>query len=178
LAEGNAIGNEAHLTIAVPDAARVFVNNKATSSTGPLRQYVSRGLEAGRSYKFAIRAEMERDGQLVTEEKTVVLTAGTREEVAFALLSPDQPVETALTLNLPADAEVTLAGNVTKAEGETRTFKTMQLKPGQVWEDYEIVVRYQEDGQPVTKHEKIRLIAGDKLELTIGTNSKDRLASK
>jgi len=177
-ASGSAIGNEAHLTIAVPDAARVFVNDKPTTSTGPLRQYISRGLDAGRSYKFEIRAEMERDGQVVTESRTLVLTAGSREEVAFALLSPDKPVETALTLNVPADAEITLAGNNTKAEGETRTFKTMQLKPGQVWDDYEIIVKYRAGDELVTKREKIRLIAGDNIELSIGFNTKDRIASK
>jgi uncharacterized protein (TIGR03000 family) len=178
LAQGQSIGNEAHLTIAVPDAARVFVNDKQTSSTGPLRQYVSRGLEAGRSYRFHIRAEMERDGEMVSEEREIVLSSGQTEEVAFALLSPDKPVETALTLHVPADAEITLAGSVTKAEGETRTFRTMQLKPGQVWDDYTVVVRYRDGEKVVTKQEKLRLIAGDRLELTIGTNSEDRIASR
>ena len=39
--------------------AKVFVNGKATTSTGRVREYVSRGLKAGSQYKFEIRAELD-----------------------------------------------------------------------------------------------------------------------
>ena len=46
-----------------------------------------------------------------------------------------------MTLNVPEGAEVTLAGNSTKATGEVRTFRTSQLAAGQIWDDYEIEVK-------------------------------------
>jgi len=71
------------ITIWVPYEAKVTVNGNPTKSTGSRRQFVSFGLKPGYSYKYEIRAELVRDGQTVSESKTVVLTAGQREGVAF-----------------------------------------------------------------------------------------------
>jgi uncharacterized protein (TIGR03000 family) len=165
-----------YLTVAVPDDARVFVNGNATTSTGVVRQFVSRGLKSGKSYRFQLRAEMDAvDGQVLTEEKELVVTAGEQKQVQFAFAGSDSPIETAVTINVPQGAKVSLAGNPTKATGETRTFRTSQLKPGQVWDDYEIEVKVGEQ----VKRQSIRLIAGDKLELTFNFDeSSDRLASR
>lgn len=72
------------LTIYVPADAKVTVNGHVTKSTGTKRQYVSYGLQPGMSYKYEIKAEVVRDGQIVDEVRTVVLTAGSRNTVAFS----------------------------------------------------------------------------------------------
>src|SRR5690606_38224376 len=88
--------------------------------------------------------------------------SGQREQLEFAFADSTSPIETAVILNLPEDAQVVLAGKTTKATGAQRTFRTAHLLPGQVWDDYEIEVRL---GDKV-KHQSVRLIAGDKLELS------------
>ncbi len=71
------------LTVWVPAAARVTINGLETKTSGSRRQYVSHGLKSGLTYKYVVRAEIVRDGKLVAETKTVQLTAGGREGLAF-----------------------------------------------------------------------------------------------
>lgn len=151
------------LTVTVPSEAKVFVNGRETTSKGSVRQFVSRGLKEDKTYKFEIEAHLEAaDGQDMIESKTVVVQAGQTESLDFAFAEYDKPIETALTLNVPEGAEVMLGGNDTKAIGATRTYRTKQLKPGQVWDDYEVTVRV---GDQV-KQQSVRLIAGDQLQLS------------
>ncbi len=77
------------------------------------------------------------------------------------MTNSNEPVETALTVNVPEGAKVILAGNETKSAGSTRTYRTKTLKSGETWDDYRIVVQH--EGK--TKEQTIRLIGGDKLEL-------------
>lgn len=161
----NSVTNDdaVYLTLAVPSNAKVFVNDNETSSTGTVRKFVSRGLEAGKQYRFEVRAEIvDASGKLLTEEKSVVVSSGAQEQIQFAFAEQDSPIETAITLNLPEGAKVTLAGSETKAAGETRIFRTGRLKAGEIWDDYEIEVEH--EGQ--VKRQSIRLVGGDKLQLT------------
>lgn len=170
-------GDAVYLTVTVPSDAKIFVNDKPTTSTGKVRQFVSHGLEEGKSYKFVVRAELESAaGEVMVEEKELKVTAGIREDIRFAFDAYDAPVETALTLNVPEGAEVTLAGNSTKAQGESRVYRTSRLKPGQIWDDYEVEVRV---GDQV-KRRSVRLIGGDRLQLTFAFDDSDtdKLASR
>lgn len=167
-----------YLLVSVPSEASVFVNGKATTSTGDQRQFVSRGLAPGKSYKFDVRAELvAEDGQLISDEQTVVIRAGGQEHLQFALNeAPASDVETSLTVNVPEGAKVTLAGNTTRATGPQRTFHSRILKAGEVWEDYAIEVEY--EGQ--VKSQSISLNAGDHLELSFQFDEQpvDQIASK
>lgn len=165
------------LNVTVPESAKVYVNDRLTTSTGEVRQFVSRGLEAGKSYRFEIRAELNDNGKVVTDTQSVVVTAGAQENVRFVMKTAPktEKVDTAVVLNVPEDAEVTLAGNQTQVKGTTRVFKTSQLKSGDVWDDYVIQVKV---GDQV-KTQSIRLIAGDKLELSFDFDKDaNRLAAK
>jgi uncharacterized protein (TIGR03000 family) len=166
------------LNVSVPASAKVYVNDRLTTSTGEVRQFVSRGLEAGKSYRFEVRAEMDDNGKTVTDTQTVVVTAGSQENVRFAMKAAPKAntkVDTAVVLNVPENAEVTLAGNQTQVKGTNRVFKTSQLKAGDVWDDYVIQVKVGEQ----VKTQSIRLIAGDKLELSFNfDNEANRLAAK
>jgi uncharacterized protein (TIGR03000 family) len=164
-----------HLYVQVPDSAKVFINGKATTSTGATRHYVSRGVEAGSSYRFEIRAEVGEGEQKLVEERSVVIAGGRRETVQIAFREAPRQLETKVTLRVPADAKVTLAGNSTESHGELRTFTTANLKEGMVWDDYTVEVTHQ--GQ--TKKQQLRLVAGDQLELAFQFEDSDsRLAAK
>ena len=166
------------LNVSVPEDAIVYVNDRKTTSTGETRQFVSRGLETGKSYRFEVRAELNDNGKIVSDTQTIVVTAGSQENVRFALKAApkaDAAVDTAVVLNVPENAEVTLAGNKTQVKGSTRVYKTSQLKSGEVWDDYVVQVKV---GDQV-KTQSIRLIAGDKLELSFDFDGdKARLASR
>jgi uncharacterized protein (TIGR03000 family) len=170
----NVAGDEVYLTVSVPSEAKVFVNGKQTKSIGAVRQFVSRGLEAGKKYRFEIRAEIpSTDGETMVEERELMVSAGDAENLAFAFADYDKPIETALTLNVPEGAKVTLAGNETRAVGDQRTYRTSQLKPGQIWDDYEVEVSLGDE----VKRQSIRLIAGDRLQLSFNFDEADELAA-
>ena len=153
--------SEATLTVNVPSDARVFVNGVKTNSVGSERSYVSRGLQGGLNYTYEVRAEIERDGKLVEETKMVSLTAGRTARVAFALQASEVAPSTTLTLNVPADAKVFLAGSATISSGEVREFTTTKLATGQSWDNYTIRVTFEQDGQTIEREKTITLTAGD-----------------
>lgn len=156
------------LTVSVPANAKVFVNDDLTTSTGTVRKFVSHGLQSGKQYRFVVRAELATsDGQQLTEEKTVVVSAGGQQNMQFAFADSHTPIETAITLNLPAEAKVRLAGNETKATGDTRVFRTSRLAVGELWDDYQIEVEYQGE----VKQQTVRLVGGDNLQLTFDFDS-------
>jgi uncharacterized protein (TIGR03000 family) len=78
-----ATNNSAVLTVSVPADAKIFVNDRATTSTGANRSYVSRNLQPGASYTYRVRAVFTRDGQPVSEERIVKLAAGQNQSLAF-----------------------------------------------------------------------------------------------
>ena len=160
------------------------MNDKLTSSTGSARRFVSRDLEPGYKFEYEVRAEMEVDGRMVQEVKTVKLTSGQSTNLEFSLNPENQPetdiaskpVETKVTLRVPAQATVTLAGNEMQTLGETRVFSTAALAKGETWENYDIVVTMLRDGKPVTKRKVIDLIGGDQREIVFDFNA-DEVAS-
>ncbi|MEQ1826123.1 MAG: TIGR03000 domain-containing protein [Pirellula sp.] len=154
--------NEVHLTVKLPEAAKVYVNGNLTTTKGDVRHFVSRELKENEAYRFEVKAVLPKeDGSEITQNKTVVINSGYGEELTFDLKNTDDPVETVLTLSVPEDAKVILAQNSTKSSGESRVYRTKQLREGEAWDDYKIEVTY----KGITKEKTIRLIGGDKLEL-------------
>jgi uncharacterized protein (TIGR03000 family) len=157
-----------YLLVSVPADAQVYVNGRATTSTGADRQYVSRGLENGQRYSYEVRAEVVRDGKTVTETKVAQLTAGSQASLTFSLSSPAstassaKPPRTALKVNVPSDAKVYLSGKETSSTGPVREFSTTTLAEGASWDNY--TIRVVSNGQ--TKEQTISLKSGENRELT------------
>ena len=148
----------------MPENAKVYVNGVRTSSTGSERSYVSRGLQQGFNYTYEVRAEIERDGETVEETKTVSMRAGSANRLAFDLPSVPQ---TSLTLNVPAEAKVFLAGSETKSSGPVREFTTTKLATGESWDNYTILVTLNgPDAEPRSQEKTIVLKSGDTQELS------------
>jgi uncharacterized protein (TIGR03000 family) len=76
-------------------------------------------------------------------------------------------VKTRLTLRVPAEAKVTLAGVETKQTGEVRSFSTNRLTAGQVWDDYTVVVEVERNGQVLREERTIKLTGGTPQELAV-----------
>jgi uncharacterized protein (TIGR03000 family) len=166
------------LSVKVPAGATIFVNGTKTSATGTMRQYLSRGLAAGKRYEFTVRMTVDRDGQSSEQTKVVSLAAGGRASLSFADASAPK---TSLTLHVPADAKVWLAGNETSSAGATRQFQTTTLAAGQTWRNYEVRVTTVVDGREQVASKVIDLAAGQEIELSIDpaqrTASADATAS-
>jgi uncharacterized protein (TIGR03000 family) len=164
------------LAVNVPEDAKIYVNGQPTSSTGGARQYVSRDLQVGYNYNYEVRAEVVRDGRTVEQVKTVNLRAGDTARVAFDFPTDATP-ETSLTVHVPADAKVYLAGNPTKASGEKRVFRTTGLSDGKAWNDYVVRVEIERGGRTLSKEETISLKAGQSQELSFDFEA-DKVAAR
>ena len=183
----------AMLVVELPESARVLVNGATTSATGRLRRYVSRGLESGLDYDFTVQMIGADD---VETTRIVSVRAGEVSSVSFFEEAADEAVAdlsfpseltTSLTLHVPAEAKVWLAGNATASSGETRVFATTSLREGDAWSRYEVKVVAVVDGVEVEASRLIDLDAGHSLELEMspagdslvvkGTAAADRTAS-
>jgi uncharacterized protein (TIGR03000 family) len=76
--------NSALLTVYVPYRAKVTLNGLETRSKGSRRRYVACGLKPGLNYKYVIEARLVREGQIIEDSKTVVVSAGIDGAAAFA----------------------------------------------------------------------------------------------
>jgi uncharacterized protein (TIGR03000 family) len=150
------------LVVEVPADATVYVNGAKTTSQGAVRRYLSRGLAAGQKYEFVVRMATEAGKE---STKVVSLTAGQRSNVSFS--TAVEAPKTSVTLRVPADAKVWLAGNATASTGDVRTFETSSLPAGKTWKGYEIRVAAVVDGQERTVSKVIDLAAGDVVDLTL-----------
>jgi uncharacterized protein (TIGR03000 family) len=156
------------LTVSVPDDATVFVNGKQTTTPGSERQFISRNLVPGYRYSYRIRAEVIRDGEPVTETKIVEVQSGETARVDFAMgtaVAKKKPA-TKLTVHVPENAKLFLAGRETRSTGSSRTFSTGMLDGEHAWENYTVRAVANLDGRTVTKEKTITLHAGQHQEVT------------
>lgn len=163
------------ITVNVPSDAQVFVNGRATKSTGEVRRFLSKGLLPGQRYTYQVKAEMTRDGRTVSHTKTVHLTGGRQAELAFD--AQTVVPTTVVTVNVPEDAMVTLSGQETKSTGPVRVFATQQLEDGQTWSGYTVKVTVERDGETLTREKTIDLAAGDTPTLDFEFDETVKLAS-
>jgi uncharacterized protein (TIGR03000 family) len=72
-----------HLTVTVPPGAQVWFDDAPTTSTGPVREFVSPRLTEGRQYTYRVRARWQENGKEVTQTQQVGVTAGSHVNVRF-----------------------------------------------------------------------------------------------
>jgi uncharacterized protein (TIGR03000 family) len=80
-------------------------------------------------------------------------------------------VKTSLTIHVPAEAKISLAGVETKQSGDVRQFATTRLAAGQTWDGYKVVVEMEKNGQTMHEERTIKLIGGEAQELSINFDS-------
>jgi len=97
--------------------------------------------------------------------------ASSRVTSSTVVASSAPAVKTSLTLHVPADAKVTLAGVDTKQSGEARQFATTRLAAGQKWEGYKVVVEVNKNGQTQREERMVNLVGGESQELSINFDS-------
>jgi uncharacterized protein (TIGR03000 family) len=72
------------LTLRVPAGAKVSLAGVQTKQTGEVRQFTTTKLANGQAWEnYQIVVEMDRDGKLVREERTITLTGGQPQELSL-----------------------------------------------------------------------------------------------
>jgi uncharacterized protein (TIGR03000 family) len=86
------------LTVRVPEAAELWIEDAKTQQTGPVRLFVSPPLAAGQQYRFTIRARWPEGTQVAEQVQQVLVSAGQAFDVTFPsttareTLPPPRPV--------------------------------------------------------------------------------------
>jgi uncharacterized protein (TIGR03000 family) len=75
--------SRAHVTITVPDNAKVWFDGPTMTTTGRVRQFVTGPLTPGRQYTFWARALWIENGREVNQLQAVEVTAGGQYHVRF-----------------------------------------------------------------------------------------------
>jgi uncharacterized protein (TIGR03000 family) len=129
-------------------------------------------LVPGNDYTYEVRVEVTRGGRTFSNTRTVNLQANGTTELAFRMdqdftpVASQTPAETSLTVRVPEAARVTLEGRSTEATGDVRTFMTRELRDGQRWEGYRVVVEVEQAGRVQTSVKTIDLVGGKSHELS------------
>jgi uncharacterized protein (TIGR03000 family) len=79
---------QALLIVNLPAQARLMVDDQPTSSGSTLRRLQTPPLAQGSTYSYVLRAEMERNGQTISETKQVTVRAGGQTRVTFNFAAP------------------------------------------------------------------------------------------
>jgi uncharacterized protein (TIGR03000 family) len=167
----------ATLTLNVPADAVVYVNDQRMKTQGTERKFVAKNLSYNRKNTYEIRVVTEEEGQEVAQTKVIDLVPEEPALLAFDFNREIAPV-TSITLRVPANAKVRLAGVDTASGGDLRYFYTSALAVGQVWDNYEIEVQWEEGGEPVVKRETVQLKAGQPLSLDFAAESPVYVATR
>jgi uncharacterized protein (TIGR03000 family) len=147
------------LTINLPEDALVYVNDRATRSTGSQRSFVARRLDNGKPYRFEVRAVLfGAEGEKVLNQ-VVSLQSGQKRDLTFDF-DKNVPVTTTVAVDVPADAKITLAGVETNEPGTTRVFSTDTLESGKSWKNYTVVATIVRDGKTLTSEKTLDVEAG------------------
>lgn len=153
-----AAADAAVLSIALPVDARVYINGRLTKTEGSVRNYVARKLDEGTEQGYQVKAILMRNGKQLVRTETVQMKRGVTRTLEFDF---DKPVTTLLSLKVPANAKVRLCGAETSATGERRFFETSKLQDGESWDNYEIEVTVDREGEEVVARKTLSLHAGD-----------------
>ncbi len=157
---------KAILTVQVPAATKIFINDQLTTTKGESRSYVSKQLEKGKSYRYNVKAVFNRNGKEVVKTQTVSLKAGSREAMNFEF----QPLKTTLAVHVPEDAKVILSGHTTTSKGAVRQFSTDNLEEGQGWNGYKVVAKIVRDGKTITREKTVDIPAGKSVTVNFDFN--------
>lgn len=169
---------EAVITLMVPEDSKVFVNGKPTKATGGVRNFVARRLVPGKSYPFEVKVVWNQDGREQTRTEYLTAVAGDRRELAVDF-TKEPEVMTTLSVRVPTDAKVILAGTPSQQTGDVRVFSTSALKSGESWDNYKIVVEVERNGQVVTEEKTLKVVAGETYQINFDLNgSTTRVAAR
>src|SRR5579885_1561738 len=82
----------------LPAAARLYIDGNPTQQTGSTRTFVTPPLDPSRDYTYELRADVDRDGELLTRTEPVHVRAGENSRVDFGTLGDDAENSSAVDL--------------------------------------------------------------------------------
>jgi uncharacterized protein (TIGR03000 family) len=161
---------EAKVVVDVPSDAVLYIDGQRSKMTSTKRTFVSPVLQPDERYFYDIKAEAVRDGQVRTESRRVVVTAGAVSHVDFTDLGPAVVAETVkaaaaqVTVRLPGDARLFIDGQKCPLTSAVRKFETPKLEPGRKYY-YTLKAEIERDGETLVESQRVFVEAGKKISV-------------
>jgi uncharacterized protein (TIGR03000 family) len=83
----------ARLIVEVPADAKLFIDGHPMKTTAAVRAFNTPELEPGQLYYYEVKAEVMRDGKLVSQTKRVILKAGEVVRAGFSDMNAEPVVK-------------------------------------------------------------------------------------
>jgi uncharacterized protein (TIGR03000 family) len=83
-------GRQVLLDVRVPPNAEVLIDGTKTTTTGPVRQFISPPIEPGREYKYKVEAKWMDNGNERTQTRELVVRPGERKMVDLTKMSAEK----------------------------------------------------------------------------------------
>jgi uncharacterized protein (TIGR03000 family) len=162
-----ASSRQATVVVQLPEDARLYVDGQLANLTSTTRSFLTPELEPGRQYYYTIKAEADRGGRPLAQEKRIVVEAGKVARVQLNDLgaTPTVAVDRSsaeVIVKLPSDARLFVDGQLCPLASDTRTFQTPPLEAGKqyFWTLKAEVVR---DGRTHAESRRLDLMAGTRV---------------
>ena len=78
----------ASVTVRLPADATLYIDSTACPLTSGTRTFTTPALEAGRTYFYTLRANVTRNGQILSQSQKVLVQAGQQVTVGFTSFTP------------------------------------------------------------------------------------------
>ena len=147
----------ARVTITAPADARLTVDGQPLAVQGSVQTFETPRLEPGQTYSYLFRAEATRDGKPVVRERKVMVRAGEDVRVDFADAAARAPAR--VTIILPADARLIVAGMTYPEGAGRRTFDTPDLEAGRTY-SYTMRAEVTREGRLLKEERRVHVEAG------------------
>lgn len=94
--------NRATILVHLPESATLKVNGQSTASTSATRRFYTPPLEPGKTYTYNFEARVDRNGEVVKEDRSIEVSAGDRREITISVPNI-HPVDSPEAVPVPND---------------------------------------------------------------------------
>ncbi len=159
-------GAAATVVVQAPARAKIFVENKPVRLNAD-GSFTTPRLQPGSAYVYQIRADVVRDGRVISDVKKVRVWAGRTSRVSFeeedtpavAAGHEAAPATTRITVRLPGDAKLYVNDQPCPLNSATRSFDTPPLDPDREY-TYTLKAEMLRDGRTRVEKKTVAFRAG------------------
>jgi uncharacterized protein (TIGR03000 family) len=178
LGEPVAAANQATIVVTLPADAKLFADGTLIDQPGPVRTFRTPPLEPGRTYYYNLAIEIQRGGQTVrSKDERVSLEAGKVARVNFPEPTPGTGNTAHIRIQMPADAVLTVDGQLWSNSGGVAVIQTPHLSRG-VDHVYQLTVELVRQNQRHTLTRDVRFQAGQDVRVEFNEPAAHRIARR
>jgi uncharacterized protein (TIGR03000 family) len=168
--------NRGQVVVRVPADAKLFADGQATQLSGTERVFLTPDLSGSRDFQYTLKVEYTINGETKSDSKQVVVRAGHRTIVDFAVPSAEKTTSS-VTVTLPENSKLFVDGVAAASTGGKHIFNTPELPKGKPFV-YEFRADVEKDGKTESVSQKVTFNAGEPIVIDFTDTTAVRTALK